>query len=297
MGLMTVAGDRLTNFPDSGPAGITDGINWQWQSWEGFPYLTCSLLSPWSHGFFTRDFSPRGPIELTEVLEPKAKVYRLQQVHGNVVLNTSQLPPVVAMDSEAPVQTSAYAEADGLVAGGELEALWVCSADCVPVLIADSCTGMVAAVHAGWRGTAAKILPEAIDQLVAQGSKRENLKIAMGPAIAGKVYQVSVEVAAKLGATIAPESAVSATADGILEFLHQLPESPVLADPEPGKVRLDVRLCNALQLQQLGINLSQVAIAPFCTYSDSDRFFSYRRDRLKKIQWSGIVSARRTSLC
>ncbi|MEG3850327.1 peptidoglycan editing factor PgeF [Microcoleus sp. herbarium13] len=288
---MTVAGDRETNFSDSQSAGQTSESIWQWQSWQGLPYLTCSLLSPWSHGFFTRDFSPRGPIELTQVLEPAARVYRLQQVHGNAVLNTSLLPP--AAEEETAVPT--YELGDGLVAARSLEALWVCSADCVPVLIADSCTGMAAAVHAGWRGTAAKILPEAIAQLVAQGSKRENLKIAMGPAIAGKVYQVSVEVAAQLGAAIAPQSAVSATADDILKFLHQLPASPVSADPEPGKVRLDVRLCNALQLQQLGIDLSVVAIAPFCTYSDSDRFFSYRRDRLKKIQWSGIVSASQTS--
>ncbi|MEG4227618.1 peptidoglycan editing factor PgeF [Microcoleus sp. N9_B2] len=290
---MTVAGDRLTNFPDSESAGQPDGISWDWQSWQGLPYLTCSLLSRWSHGFFTRDFSPQGPIDLTEVLEPGAKVYRLQQVHGNAVLKTTELSPVVAQNPETAAPS--YAEADGLVAERALEALWVCSADCVPVLIADDRTGLVAAVHAGWRGTAAKILPEAIAQLVAQGSKLENLKIAMGPAIAGEVYQVSVEVAAELGATIAPKSAVSATADGILEFLHQLPETPVLADPEPGKVRLDVRLCNALQLQQLGIDVSQVAIAPFCTYSDSARFFSYRRDRLKKVQWSGIVSACGTS--
>lgn len=290
---MTVAGDRLTNFPDYDCVGSSDGISWEWQSSEGLPYLTCSLLSRWSHGFFTRDFSPQGPIDLTAVLEPAAKVYRLQQIHGNAVLKTSELSPVVAPGPETTAPS--YAEADGLVADRELEALWVCSADCVPVLIADDRTGLVAAVHAGWRGTAAKILPEAIAQLVAQGSQLENLKIAMGPAIAGEVYQVSVEVAAELGATIAPKSGVSATADGILEFLHQLPETPVLADPEPGKVRLDVRLCNALQLQQLGIDVSQVAIAPFCTYSDSARFFSYRRDRLKKVQWSGIVSASRTS--
>ncbi len=292
---MTVAGDRLTNFPDSERAAQPDGISWQWQSSAGLPYLTCSLLDRWSHGFFTRDFSPSGPIELTEVLAPGAPVYRLQQVHGNAVLNTTQLPPVVAPGPGGATPT--YADADGLVAQRELEALWVCSADCVPVLIADNGTGLVAAVHAGWRGTAAKILPEAIAQLLAAGSQLENLKIAMGPAIAGEVYQVSVEVAAELGATIAPFDAVSATADGILEFLHQLPESPVLTDLEPGKVRLDVRLCNALQLQQLGIDRSQVAIAPFCTYSDSARFFSYRRDRLKKVQWSGIVSACETSLC
>ncbi|MBE9095808.1 peptidoglycan editing factor PgeF [Tychonema sp. LEGE 07203] len=282
---MTLAGDRLTNFSDSQQTGQAGVSGWHWQHSDGLPYLTCSLLSRWSHGFFTRDFSPQGPIDLTEVLAPGAQVYRLQQVHGNAVVKTGQLSPAAA-------QT--YVEADGLVAEREFEALWVCSADCVPVLIADDRTGLAAAVHAGWRGTAAKILPEAIDRLVAAGSQLENLKIAMGPAIAGKVYQVSVEVAASLGAAIAPRD-VGATAEDILEFLHQLPESPVLADPEPGKVRLDVRLCNALQLQQLGIDLSQVAIAPFCTYSDSARFFSYRRDRLKKIQWSGIVSTCGTS--
>jgi polyphenol oxidase len=292
---MNLADDRLTNVQDSEYLGKSDGVTWQWQSWEGLPYLTCSLLERWSHGFFTAPFSPRSPIDLVEVLSPGARVYRVKQVHGNVVLKTSKVSPVSAIPQGSEIITEIYSEADGLVAEHPFEAIWVCTADCVPVLIADDRTGLVAAVHAGWRGTAAKILPEAIDQLVAQGSQLENLRIAMGPAIAGQVYQVSVEVAAELGATIVPKGAVSATADSILEFLHQLPETPVFPDPELGKVRLDVRRCNALQLQQLGINASQVAIAPHCTYSDSARFFSYRRDPLKKVQWSGIVSSGATS--
>jgi YfiH family protein len=292
---MNLADDRLTNLQDSESIGESDGVTWQWQSWEGLPYLTCSLLDRWSHGFFTAPFSPRNPIDLVEVLSPGARVYRVKQVHGNAVLKTGEVSPVSASPQGSETVAEIYSEADGLVAEREFEAIWVCTADCVPVLIADDRTGLVAAVHAGWRGTAAKILPKAIDQLVAVGSQLENLRIAMGPAIAGKVYQVSVEVAAELGATLAPKGAVSPTADGILEFLHQLPETPVFADPELGKVRLDVRRCNALQLQQLGINLSQVAIAPHCTYSDSDRFFSYRRDPLKKVQWSGIVSGHATN--
>ena len=292
---MSIAGDRATIFRDSEGVEQPEGVTWQWQSWEGLPYLTCSLLSMWSHGFFTAQFSPRGPIDLTEVLSPGARIYRLKQVHGNAVLKTGLLNPVAASPQGSETVAESYAEADGLVTEQELEAVWVCTADCVPVLIADDRTGLVAAVHAGWRGTAAKILPEAIAQLVAVGSQLENLRIALGPAIAGEVYQVSVEVAAELGATIAPKSAVNATADGILEFLHQLPETPVLADPEPGKVRLDVRRFNALQLQQLGISLSQVAIAPYCTYSDSARFFSYRREPLHKVQRSGIVSGCQTS--
>lgn len=285
---MTVAGDRSLNSLNLQSLGEPDAATWQWQSWEGLPYLTCSLLEQWDHGFFTQQFSPRGPSDLVGALRPEAQVYRVKQVHGNAVLATGTVRSLV--ESQTPENTDiSYPEADGLVAEGLQEAVWVCTADCVPVLVADDRTGLAAAVHAGWRGTAAKILPEAIAQLMARGSQLENLRIAMGPAISGEVYQVSVEVASKLGATVAPEGAVENSTD-ILQFLHQLPEMPVLQDPEPGKVRLDVRRFNALQLQHLGINSSQVAIAPYCTYSDADRFFSYRRDRLKKVQWSGIVS-------
>jgi copper oxidase (laccase) domain-containing protein len=76
----------------------------------------------------------------------------------------------------------------------------------------------------------------------------------------------------------------------MVETLAQLPNSPILPDPHPGRVRLDVRRVNAIQLQQLGISPDRIAIAPHCTYQEPDRFFSYRRDKLKKVQWSGIVS-------
>jgi copper oxidase (laccase) domain-containing protein len=55
-------------------------------------------------------------------------------------------------------------------------------------------------------------------------------------------------------------------------------------------VRLDVRRVNAIQLEQLGISAEKIAIAPYCTYQKPEHFFSYRRDKLKKVQWSGIVS-------
>jgi copper oxidase (laccase) domain-containing protein len=64
-----------------------------------------------------------------------------------------------------------------------------------------------------------------------------------------------------------------------------------LDDELPGKVRLDVPRVNQLQLEQLGINPEHIAIAPYCTYQQSDLFFSYRRTGEKKVQWSGIVSS------
>jgi copper oxidase (laccase) domain-containing protein len=114
----------------------------------------------------------------------------------------------------------------------------------------------------------------------------------MGPAIAGEVYQVSETVAAEVGASIvSPDKAD--TPEAILDVLQQLPDSPYLDDPKPGRVRLDVRRVNAIQLEQLGISSEQVAIAPHCTYQQPEHFFSYRRDKLKKVQWSGIVSKTR----
>jgi polyphenol oxidase len=256
---------------------------WHWRNWEGLPYLTCNLLENWQHGFFTHQFWPRSPDNLTQVLHPEASAYRLQQVHGNTVLTPQEIDSHL---SNMEKDESAFAAADGLVTEQPLQAVWVASADCTPVLIGDARTGQVAALHAGWRGTAAKIVPQAIARLQAQGSKLDDLRVALGPAIAGEVYQVSVEVAAEIGASIVPHN----DAQKIVHALHELPNSPLLADPEPGKVRVDVRRVNALQMENLGISVEQIAIAPYCTYQTPEHFFSYRREQQKKVQWSGIVS-------
>jgi polyphenol oxidase len=246
---------------------------WQWDNWQGLPYLTCQLLEHWQHGFFTQQFSPRPPEELTKVLDLEASTYRLKQVHGNVVLKASETGENLA-------------SADGLLTETEKQSVWVASADCTPVLIGDVKTGQVAAVHAGWRGTSQKIVPEAIARLLSLGTSIENLRVAMGPAIAGEVYQVSEDVALEVVKTIIDES----ESQDVLQNLIQLNDAPILPDPESGKVRLDVRKINELQLKQLGLKSEQIAIAPYCTYQQPEHFFSYRRSQQKKVQWSGIVS-------
>lgn len=252
---------------------------WHWQTWNDLPYLTCSLLEPWPHGFFTQQFWQRSPTDLTRVLHPNARAYRVRQVHGNTVLLPSDLEK--ATDDELP-------PADGLVTEQANQAVWACSADCTPALIGDGVTGQVAAVHAGWRGTSLKIVPQAIARLCQQGSQLQDLRVAMGPAIAGDVYQVSEHVAAEVGATVVAVD--TQDPDELLALLHQVPNSPLLDDPEPGRIRLDVRRINALQLEQLGLSTEQIAIAPYCTYKTPEHFFSYRRSHEKKAQWSGIIS-------
>lgn len=279
---------------------------WHWQTWQDRTYLTCSLLKEWQHGFFTQEFSPQSPFELVEVLQPSAEVYRVKQVHGNTVLSASEAEQAARQIAEnAAEDDRTFPDADALFTESAQQSVWVCSADCTPVLIADEETGQVAAIHAGWRGTALGIVQKAVSRLLSQGSQTKNLCVAMGPAIAGEVYQVSTTVAVQVGASllrqpdrstsdILPTSVEQLAAidnpEDILAALQQIPDSPLFADPQPGKVRLDVRRVNALQLEQMGITPDQIAIAPYCTYQTPDLFFSYRREPQKKVQWSGIVS-------
>ena len=269
---------------------------WQWETGHGRPYLTCSLLERWPHGFFTQQCWPSSPTELTAVLHPTAQPYRAKQVHGNTILFASDIETVnrevIISQGEGEqsfCENDCLPQADGLLAAQADQSVWVCSADCTPVLIADTGTGQAAAVHAGWRGTAAKIVPQAIAKFQRQGSALADLRIVLGPAIAGAVYQVSTQVAAEVVASVVAHD-TDLSPDVMLDRFSQQTNPPVLSDPEPGRMRLDVRRVNTLQLEQLGIASEQIAIAPHCTYQEPERFFSYRRDGLKKVQWYGIVS-------
>lgn len=259
--------------------------DWQWCYWEDLPYLTCSLLGEWQHGFFTQQFSPRTPEELVQVLQPDASVYRVKQVHGNQLLTPTEIEVAIAQENIE----DRFPCADGIITDWEQQAVWVASADCTPVLIGDVQTGRVTAIHAGWRGTAKRIVPEAIARFLYFGSSLENLRIAMGPAISGEVYQVTEQVAAEIGRCIIPKEQADTT-EAILDALQQFSDSPLREDPEPEKVRIDVRRVNAIAIEQLGISSKQVAIAPYCTYQQPEYFFSYRRTKEKNVQWSGIVS-------
>lgn len=257
---------------------------WHWQTWQNYSYLTCDLLSSWQHGFFSSQFYPRTPEDLTSILQPKTSACRVKQVHGNLVLTPSEIAEIVNQEN----YDNSLAEADGIISDRPQQSMWVASADCTPVLIGDIKTGQVCGIHAGWRGTALKIVPQAIARLLKFGSKQDNLRVAIGPAISGEVYQVDENVALKVGKTILAD--VHKTDPEILTELKQIPQAPILDDQLSGKARLNVSRVNQIQLEQLDISSEQIAIAPYCTYQETDRLFSYRRTGEKKVQWSGIVA-------
>lgn len=225
--------------------------DWYWQGGS----LRCHLLDRWQHSFLSKH----------QTLPPEAIVAK--QVHGkNCIYGLECLTTPI--------------EADSLWLDQNCQAsIWVCSADCVPLLIAEPTRGLVAAVHSGWRGTAQQILKATVETLLEQGASLDRLLFALGPAISGAMYQVEKDVA-----------------DRVVAHLKQT--TGIMADDLPGHCRLDLRLVQQQQLIELGIPSANISIAPYCTYSSPDLFYSYRRSRrhndrdLGKVQWSGIFSQR-----
>ncbi|MCC6245244.1 MAG: polyphenol oxidase family protein [Gemmatimonadaceae bacterium] len=133
---------------------------------------------------------------------------------------------------------------DGHVSAVAGTALAITVADCTPVFIAHP-AGVIAALHAGWRGTAAGILSVGFDALAALGCPPDECVVHLGPSICANCYEVGPEV---------------------LEA--------VTGRPATGKGCLDVRAALAEQAQRYGVG--QLTTSNSCTRCDNDRFFSHR---------------------
>ena len=134
--------------------------------------------------------------------------------------------------------------ADGHLSSAPATAMAVTIADCVPVFIAHP-SGIGAVLHSGWRGTVARITEAAVRRLSAMGFSPGDLHVHCGPAICGRCYEVSADVAAQL------------------------------TGRDPGGATLvDLRAIVASHARALGIK--QISISPSCTKCDNDRFFSHR---------------------
>ncbi|MEB3242629.1 MAG: peptidoglycan editing factor PgeF [Cyanobacteriota bacterium] len=249
---------------------------WSWVGTYGGWFLQADLLNGFEHGFFTRQWQGREPDELAGYLSAGVSVHRPRQIHSALVL--------LAHEAPAPP----WPEADGLVSSAGGQSLWVCGADCTPVLMADPRTGRVAACHAGWRGVAGRILPRALAAMEAAGSRREDVLVAMGPAVSGAAYQVEPEVSQQVAESLFPSTPSHAGGSGAREALIDC--GALAADPNPGRDRLDIRAASKRQLEHEGIPPEQIALCPLCTVGQPSLFHSWRRDQVKAVQWSGIVA-------
>jgi YfiH family protein len=258
---------------DRPDAGFNTLEGWSWVGTYGGLYLQADLLGDFEHGFFTRQWQGRGPEELAAHLSAGISVHRPRQIHSAIVLPAGR------------AQREPWPEADGLVSEKGGQSVWVCGADCTPVLLADPISGRVAACHAGWRGVAGRILPQAIALLEQAGSRRDQLLVALGPAISAEAYQVEREVSLAVALALRDLPVDEKRA---LEDLRGC--GALQPDPNPQRDRLDIRAATRLQLQAEGIASDRIAVCPLCTASNPLLFHSWRRDRVKAVQWSGIVA-------
>ncbi len=171
------------------------------------------------------------------------KPYWLQQVHGVAVAR-----PDLAFDQTGLIV------ADAAYSRSTERVCVVMTADCLPLLLCDKAGQEVAAVHAGWRGLAAGVIEQTVQQFQA---KPADILVWLGPAIGPQAFEVGAEVRA---AFIKQQAAATAA------FTAQ-PSAKYLAD---------LYLLARLRLQALGI--SAIYGGNFCTYQQAEDFFSYRRD-------------------
>ncbi len=167
-----------------------------------------------------------------------------RQVHGATLLR---------IDGRS-AEELANREADALIATDPGRAVGVYTADCVPLLMADG-RGRVAAVHAGWRGTVARIAVAALEGLLEIGAHKRDFRVALGPAIGPCCFEVGEEVAA--------------------QFEH-LPGA--VARSPSARPHVDLRRANLELLLGAGLSREQIDLAAPCTMCERERFFSFRRD-------------------
>jgi polyphenol oxidase len=180
-----------------------------------------------------------------------------EQVHGTGIA-VVRAGTGMAQPSSPPPAGPARG-ADALVT--DRPGLWlvIYAADCVPVLIADPTIPAVAAVHAGWRGTAGGIAPATIARMQAAfGTEPAACVVELGPAIGGCCYEVDRPVA---------------------RAMEGAPWWPVAAHPTgPERWHLDLRQAIRHQLVEAGVPDDRITTEPYCTACRPDLFFSYRRD-------------------
>jgi YfiH family protein len=187
--------------------------------------LTSNLLQslPWlEHGFGTRNAN----------LDQMAMA-SVKQIHSAVAL-VAREPGYVG-------------EGDALLTSEPGVAVSVRTADCFPILLADPKTHIVAAIHAGWRGTVSGVVRTSLDRMGREfGTDPANVYAAIGPGIGACCYEVGVEVAQQFGMTAAGN--------------------------------LDLAVENRNQLIAAGLKPDKIDQVGGCTFCNPAQFFSWRRD-------------------
>jgi YfiH family protein len=187
------------------------------------------------------------------------RLYFLKQVHGTET--------VEVLGSEDPTEINQL-EGDIVLASRPQVGAAIRTADCVPVLLACTASGLVAACHAGWQGCEKNAAGEAVRVLKARGAER--LLAAIGPHISKAAFEVSDDVAARL--------------------LNASPDKEIV-DRSGDKPHVNLRKMVRAQLLEAGLNDDDIDDVAGCTVLDEAEYFSFRRDGVESGRMLSVIVA------
>lgn len=235
--------------------------------------LRCRPLLEWADHFFTageltlRDDEAEWGAVAKEIGVAPDRLLRVRQVHG----------AVVALARRNGGAAWAAPEADVLAGDDPSSALVVRVADCAPVLVADRTCRVVAAAHAGWRGTVRRAAAAAVEALERHfGARPQDLVAAVGPCLGPCCGEVGEEVPQAFG-----------------EAGHDRASLERWFAPGPaGRPHLDLWQANVDQLAAAGVPRGQIHVARLCTRTHAEILHSHRARGAQAGRMAGVIRPR-----
>ncbi|UWR23156.1 peptidoglycan editing factor PgeF [Sulfitobacter sp. S190] len=243
--------------------------------------LTSDALGAVKHGFFTRKGGAssgvfaglncgQGSSDQAEIVAiNRARVADAMGVAPDALIGVHQIHSATAVAVDAP-QTE-KPRADGIVTATPGIALSVLTADCQPVLFSDPHAGVIGAAHAGWRGALDGILQSTVAAMVDLGASAQNITAVIGPTISQRAYEVGPEF--------------------LDTFLNEDPEfARFFANGDGDRLMFDLPGFGLNRLHAAGVGHAEWT--RHCSFSDPDRFYSYRRTtHAKEADYGRMIAA------
>ncbi|MCK0150411.1 peptidoglycan editing factor PgeF [Marivita sp. S6314] len=228
--------------------------------------ITSDTLVPFRHGFFTRRGGASsgvfaglncgtGSSDQSEIVAiNRARVAEAMEVPEDHLATVHQTHSADVHVVSGPVDTP-KPRADAMVSNTPGVALGILTADCQPVLFADAEAGVIGAAHAGWKGALDGVLEATVDAMMTLGATRDGIVAVIGPSISQRAYEVGPEF--------------------LDAFLDEDPQNArFFANGSDDRFHFDLPAFGLHRLRTAGIAAEWTR---HCTYSDADRFYSYRR--------------------
>lgn len=204
---------------------------------------------------------------LAAVGAPDSLLAACNQVHGTEIRN------LTTADLKHDPYDKTPLDADGILTAIPGVTLTVFSADCIPVLLYDPKRRVIAALHAGWRGTAAGIVTAAVEQMTAlYGTDPSDILAAIGPGIDKCCFETHEDV---------PNAMTSALASESLPFIDLL---------ENGKFTVDLKGINARRLELAGVDPTHIDLCRDCTCCQEELYWSHRRQGTQRGSMASVIT-------